>query len=257
MNKQERLHQAWRWLGKATRWFMPRFAVLSVATIGVRGVYDHALMFMPFIWAVASAGSLELTYIGLALHPTPKEHYQAARRVSLTAVIASILMIFTSGFLHISKTQPALAIWWQVILSSLHAIPMPILGYMMSNLVLHPDGGFTNDRNQGWLSQLWQRFTRTAPQANAKSYPQPVPMQPPSTLSKTTTKPQKARAMSGGRHQEITTDDVLEALQHTSSRKGLITILGCSGATVDRRVRELIANGLVVSNGRGGYSRTQ
>lgn len=250
-------------LGLAIRWLVPRIAVVAVATVGVHGVYELAKLFMSEVWARLVAGSLEATYIGLALYPVPPQHVKYARNVSYTAVGTAIAQVGANSFMHLSATQPQMAVVWQVLLSILHAVPMPILGFMMSNLVLHPDGGYVtmaSHKREQSPETLYNPLSRLSnfmsSSAKMTAYPSPQRIEPKKS-SKTTTTPQNSphKPLTGGRNSEYSPDDILQLITDgVTKRKDLLVAFGGSSATLDRRLDELIDGGFIVKSGRGAYS---
>jgi hypothetical protein len=103
------------------------------------GVYSFASLYAPTWIAVTQAGALELVYIGLAVAELRRqEDIQRARAISIGAVSVSALYNALAGLFHrapdLLVNMPLLG---EIALTLAHALPIPILCYLVADLLFH------------------------------------------------------------------------------------------------------------------------
>lgn len=129
--------------------WISRIAIILLSLSAAFGVYEFARMFVTDIVAVITAGGFELTYIGLAVldNLTPEQKIRA-NRLSLMAVFVSMIFNSIAGFVtrnpNIAKLDTS-NIVTEVILTVIHGVPLALLAYLVSNLVLHKEGVSINE----------------------------------------------------------------------------------------------------------------
>lgn len=117
-------------------------AVLPLPMLGLAaayGVFFFASQFVPVVVAGAEAFAFELTYIGLAaMQGLPEKQQEKARRVSIGAVIVSVIYNTLAGAIHrdpaVMDHLPPVLFWAAAIL---HGAPLAILAYFVSDLIFH------------------------------------------------------------------------------------------------------------------------
>jgi hypothetical protein len=146
------------------------------------GVYEFSRLFMSHWAAMITAASFELTYIGLACLPAQTFlKYMYARKISMGAVVVSVLYNSISGFLNRNvhwskeldiKQGPGIEqllkndslFMWEILLAVLHGAPLAIIAYLVSDFLLHPEYVAYKENEQ-----------ETPKQSKAKQEPNPVP----------------------------------------------------------------------------------
>lgn len=130
---------------QGNRWSFRRvLSVLPLPMLGLAasyGVYHFASFFAPTWVAIVEASAFELTYIGLAaLEGLDDKQRTRARWVSVGAVTVSIIYNSIAGA---AWMDPELLIdlssffFWAVAI--LHGVPLAVLAYFVSDLVLHSE----------------------------------------------------------------------------------------------------------------------
>lgn len=157
------------WLGPFLTWALPRLAVIAPSIAAMIGVHNLLVTTgsSPTA-AVVGAISFELAYITLALVAfETAEELQTARWIRWGAVSTSILFNVTDQFF---KLRP----WWihasaakgaevhtvglDIYLSLLHGLPLPLLGFLLSALILHPPRGLSRDELRAQLATAKEIF---------------------------------------------------------------------------------------------------
>jgi hypothetical protein len=100
------------------------------------GVYSFQILFVPFFFALISALSFELVYIGLSLVVTPDR--RKAAMIASGAVAVSIIYNTLAGMFH-RNPDWLIDLPWQaeIGLSLLHGAPLALLAYMVADLLHH------------------------------------------------------------------------------------------------------------------------
>lgn len=128
-----------KWGTDSWREVITKAPVPMIGLAAAFGVYEFGLIFYPWWVAAISAASFEVVYISLGwqvLHT--KEQQEEARRVSLFAVGVSIIYNSLVGFFHLSGIDvKTLHIGWLAILALVHGVPLAVVAYNYSKLVLH------------------------------------------------------------------------------------------------------------------------
>lgn len=103
------------------------------------GVYQFALLFVPFWVAVVQAAAFELTYTGLAvLTELDDRQRRRASAISIGAVVVSILYNSLAGLFHrMPDLLGAMGLWGNAVLAILHGAPLAWVAYLVSDLLLH------------------------------------------------------------------------------------------------------------------------
>lgn len=103
------------------------------------GVYSFALLYAPLLFALAQAAAFELTYIGLATLVIPNsERQRYARRISVGAVVVSVLYNSAAGFFHRNPAALSnLGLWGEIVLAVAHGAPLALVAYFVADLLLH------------------------------------------------------------------------------------------------------------------------
>lgn len=100
------------------------------------GVYTFNALFVPAWVALVSAAAFELTYVALAVVRTTER--RRATVIAVSAVVVSVLYNTLAGLFHI---RPALldarVLWADVALAVLHGLPLAVVAYNVSVLLLH------------------------------------------------------------------------------------------------------------------------
>lgn len=105
---------------------------------GSFGVYEFSHLFSPTWVSLANAAAFEWVYLGLAVARLPDEQRSRATLISRAAVAVSIFDNFVAGMLHLQPDlQQLVPLWAAVGLSLLHSIPLGVLAYATSDLLIH------------------------------------------------------------------------------------------------------------------------
>lgn len=185
------------------------------------GVFRFALMFVPSWVAFVQAASFELTYIGLAVVDglTPEQR-KRAQYIGMGAVVVSVLYNSLDGFFHLRPSAlEAPPVGLHVALAILHGLPLAVVAYLVSNLLLHAPAA-----------------SALAPSQNATESPESA-----------------EGAIVGGRPAQYTLEDVKRAVagREHIKRAELVELLGCSAATASRLISDASDAGLLSKNGNG------
>jgi hypothetical protein len=100
------------------------------------GVYSFQILFIPFFFALVSALSFELVYIGLSLVLTPDR--RKATMIASGAVGVSIIYNTLAGMFH-RNPDWLIELPWQaeIGLALLHGAPLALLAYLVADLLHH------------------------------------------------------------------------------------------------------------------------
>ncbi len=119
------------------RWLLPRLPLPMLALAASYGVYQFALLFVPWWVAAVQASAFEMTYIGLAIiEARQDEQRKRATTISVGAVVVSVLYNSLAGFFH-RNGLGALPLAGEIILATLHGAPLAIVAYLVADLLLH------------------------------------------------------------------------------------------------------------------------
>lgn len=197
--KRERVDLA---LPKGT--WLARGALVALSLSACKGVYDFACWYdqgkspVLDLWSVKlnpfaliTALAFEATYIGIAcLQDLSPVRYKLARKIAIGAVTVSVSYNVTAGLtarLEHLKNPDIWSIGLEFLLSLLHGVPLAVIAYYLSDLLLHPDNLMahqnqeqdagpetlpqaTGNQNQGQSQQL----PTPAPVPNAPVVPEPA-----------------------------------------------------------------------------------
>lgn len=114
-------------------------AMVALAVVATYYVYEFTQLVAPQWVAIAAAGSLVLTYVGLAYADLPPERQHQAQYVA----VAAMAIEAAYGFLFVLHQQspqlfqPPLALTLSIILALLHGAPFTVLLYFVALLVVH------------------------------------------------------------------------------------------------------------------------
>ena len=116
--------------------------VLPIPMLGLAasyGVYFFSRVFVPDPVAIIEAMAFELVYIGLAtMDDLDDSKKKEALIVSIGAVIVSIVYNTLAGALEVNKDLfSELTTGWFWMIAVIHAVPVPVLAFLMSRLKFH------------------------------------------------------------------------------------------------------------------------
>lgn len=115
---------------------LPYLALFMLGLSASYGVYQFALLYVPYEVAVITAASFELTYIGLSSVPIrTQEDKDKAAWVARGAVFVSVTYNVISGYLH--RVPDASFSATEAVLAVLHGSPLAIVAYLLSELLIH------------------------------------------------------------------------------------------------------------------------
>lgn len=127
-------------------------ALVLLATSAAYGVFVFSLLFVPYTFALITAGAFEFTYIGLGVARLKGNQRVHAMYISTSAVVVSVLYNTISAVLHIlgltsialfagisTATGLALVGLWVLVIffALLHGAPLALTAFFLSNLILH------------------------------------------------------------------------------------------------------------------------
>lgn len=182
------------------------------------GVYRFALLFVPGWVAVVQAASFELTYIGLAVvDGLTAPQRRRAQWIGVGAVAVSVLYNSLDGLFHRRPQLLAeMPLGGEVALAVLHGLPLAVVAYLVSNLLLHAA-------------------------SVSESQKQAEPGKTDADLA------------GPGRAREYSLEDVRQVLagETHAKRSDLVERLGCSPATASRLIADALQDGYLTKNGAG------
>lgn len=115
-----------------------RLPLPMLALAASYGVFRFASMFVPTWVAIVQAAAFELVYIGLAVVRLSDGQRRRAIAISVGAVVVSMIYNTLDGLFHL---RPSLLVdsplWLHIVLSILHGVPLALLAYLVSDLLLH------------------------------------------------------------------------------------------------------------------------
>lgn len=119
------------------KWLLPRLPLPMLALAASYGVYQFALLFVPWWVALIQAAAFETTYLGLAMieSETPDQRRRATA-ISIGAVVVSVLYNSLAGFFH-RNGLGELSMVGEIVLATLHGAPLAIVAYLVADLLLH------------------------------------------------------------------------------------------------------------------------
>lgn len=119
------------------KWLLPRLPLPMLALAASYGVYQFALLFVPWWVALVQAAAFETTYLGLAMieSETPDQRRRATA-ISIGAVVVSVLYNSLAGFFH-RNGLGELSMVGEIVLATLHGAPLAIVAYLVADLLLH------------------------------------------------------------------------------------------------------------------------
>jgi hypothetical protein len=211
-----------RFIGANWRGF---FAVLPLPMLGLAasyGVFRFALVFVPAWVAIITASSFEFVYIGLAVY----NKFTAAQRrealhISLGAVAVSVLYNALDGVFHRRPWLLDGMPWWgDVLLALVHGLPLAVLAFLVSRLVMHP-------------ASVTQNVHATPSNNRSES----------------------SKTLVGGRLPEYTLDGLKTFLDGREyvKRSDVVDGLGCSASRASELLSEAVGAGVLRKNGVGYY----
>lgn len=117
-------------------------AILPLPLLGLAasfGVFSYACLFCPNYVAFIVASAFEFVYIGLAVQSGLNEKQRkSANMISVSAMLVSVLYNSAAGMFH---RRPELletsGIGFDLFLSLLHGLPIPVLAWAVADLLLH------------------------------------------------------------------------------------------------------------------------
>jgi hypothetical protein len=122
---------------KNLKWLLPRLPLPMLALAASYGVYQFALLFVPWWVALVQAAAFETTYLGLAMIESETvEQRRRATAISVGAVVVSVLYNSLAGFLH-RNGLGEVPMWGEIVLATLHGAPLAIVAYLVADLLLH------------------------------------------------------------------------------------------------------------------------
>ncbi len=102
------------------------------------GVFDFSQLFSPMWVSFANAAAFEWVYLGLAVAEISDAQRGRATLIARAAVLVSILDNFVAGLFHLHpELRPNLPVWSGILLSLLHSVPLGVLAYATSDLLIH------------------------------------------------------------------------------------------------------------------------
>ena len=97
------------------KWLLPRLPLPMLALAASYGVYQFALLFVPWWVALIQAAAFETTYLGLAMiESETAEQRRRATAISVGAVVVSVLYNSLAGYLHRNELGEV-AVWAEVV----------------------------------------------------------------------------------------------------------------------------------------------
>ena len=115
---------------------LARLPLPMLALAAAYGVFEFQLRFVPWWVAFISAAAFEVTYIALAFVATPDP--RRATAISIAAVVVSVAY---NTLAALFTRRPALLdappLWGDVALALLHGLPLAVVAYNVSALLLH------------------------------------------------------------------------------------------------------------------------
>lgn len=117
-------------------------AILPLPLLGLAasfGVYSFAAFFSPWWVAVIEASAFEFVYIGLAVqNGLTEKQRRSANWISVSAMCVSVLYNTAAGLFHrMPDLLNNMGLEWELFLSVLHGLPIPVLAYAVADLLLH------------------------------------------------------------------------------------------------------------------------
>lgn len=201
------------------------FAVLPLPMLGLAasyGVYRFALVFVPAWVAIITASSFEFVYIGLAVYDRFTEaQRREALHISLGAVVVSVLYNTLDGVFHRRPWLLDGMPWWaDVLLALVHGLPLAVLAFLVSRLVMHP--------------------AAVAENVHAKT---------------SNNRQESPKTVVGGRSPEFSLDGLKTFLDGREyvKRSDVVDGLGCSPSRASELLAEAVGAGVLRKNGAGYY----
>jgi flagellar biosynthesis GTPase FlhF len=152
-------------MSKAARlkWIFQRAPLPMLAASASYGVYQFALLYVPWWVAMMQASAFELTYIGLAtIEAKNEQERRKARYISMGTVVVSVLYNSLAGFFERNGLD-TLPFWGEVLLAALHGAPLAIVAYLVAELLLHANQEQAAAEQEQGSSAPKQVASRAAP----------------------------------------------------------------------------------------------
>ena len=165
-----------------------KLAMIMTASVATYYVFAFTAHVAPLAVAIASAGALVATYVGLAFAPIPAGQRQNATAVALIAMGIEALygVLYVLGVQSPELFVEPLPFWLSLSLAVLHGAPFTVLLYFVSRFVVHGSGDLTpqerlyeamQQAQQDWLKGTVQQALTGPPPLllpRQASYPPPV-----------------------------------------------------------------------------------
>lgn len=222
-------------------------AVLPLPTLALAasyGVWSFNSMYLPFWFAVISAASFELVYLGLAVAQLERPQRRKATAISVGAVVVSVVYNTLSGLAH---RQPEwftnLPWYYEWGLALIHGAPLAIVAYLVSDLLIHQDVTRPDTTRLGLDAVSYARVPAQM------EYPEPIQVDdvPDVIALSNETLPRKPETFNLARL------DAALVTGETISPAALCQRIGASRSTVNRLIAEALKAGTLAREGRGTY----
>jgi hypothetical protein len=169
------------------REIVARLPLPMLALAASWGVYSFQRLFVPEFFAIVSAASFELVYIGMALVMTPDKHRATA--ISLGAVGVSVVYNTLAGLFHRNpEWLTSLPVGAEIGLSVLHGLPLAGLAWVVADLLLHaqqaqvPEGSYSVPGNLAFQEVSRTTSVRVLPVPQLEILPSPVETVEPNNI---------------------------------------------------------------------------
>lgn len=162
-----------------------KFALVCLASVAAYLVYSFAALILPTPVAVAAAGSLVTTYVGLAFADIPASRQRTAQGVAIVAMgiesLYGVLWCLALQYPAFFSTPP---LWVSIPVAFLHGGSFSVLCFFVSLLVVHEKSDSTDSTDNtalhsiaSTLNALAMHQHSTVQALNVLTAPQQAPMQ--------------------------------------------------------------------------------